>query len=80
MKPRPVAITWADHYHVSPGKWVDLDEVDVTDLTPCAVMSVGILIGQTSDTYVIAQSVTEANDATGVFVILRSCVKKVKKL
>jgi hypothetical protein len=77
MTPRPVAITWTDHCHISPGGWVGLDELD--DVTPCPVVSVGILLRKTPDLLVIAQSVTDGN-ATGVFVILRSCVKKVKRL
>jgi hypothetical protein len=77
MTPRPVAVTWTDHCHISPGGWVGLDELD--DVTPCPVVSVGFLLRRDRETLVLAQSVTD-DSATGVFVILRSCVKKVKRL
>ena len=77
MKPRPVAVTWTDHCHISPGEWVSLDALD--EVTPCPVVSTGFLLRRTRDMLIIAQSVTD-DSATGVFVILRSCVRKVKHL
>lgn len=78
MKPRAVAVTWHDHYHYGPGRWISLDDLD--DVSPCEVISCGFLIRKTDDVLVIAENVTEAGDASGVFVIVRSCVKGVKRL
>ena len=71
-------ITWHDHYHFAPGTWVDLDGME--DLTPCDVETVGWLIDETPMIYALAQSITEAVDASGVFVIIKSCVTSVREL
>jgi len=77
MKPRPVAVMWADQCHVSPGDWVPV--ADAVTATACPVLTVGILLAKTPDVLVLAQSVSDGN-ATGVFVIQRNAVKKVRKL
>ena len=77
MTPRPVCVFWDDQCHVSPGDWVPV--VDAVTATTCPVMTVGILLRKTPDLLVIAQSVTDGN-ATGVFVIQRNAVRKVKRL
>lgn len=73
-----VQVCWKDHFHASPGVWINLS--DVEDLKPCDVVSVGFLIYKTREIIVIAQSISESGDATGVFVILRSCVTKMNRL
>ena len=57
---------------------LDLDGME--DLTPCDVETVGWLIDETPMIYALAQSITEAVDASGVFVIIKSCVTSVREL
>lgn len=78
MKYHRVKVSWKDHFHASPGAWIGLSEVD--KLTPCLIDSVGYLVHENKEVIVLAQSITEAGDASGVFVILRSCVTKMKRL
>lgn len=73
-----VEVSWKDHFHASPGTWIGLDSVD--KLTPCLVKSTGYLVHKDKEVLVLAQSLTEHGDASGVFVILRSCVTKMKRL
>lgn len=77
MKPYPVAVTWVDHCHISPGEWMTV--ADAHDATPAVVMSVGLLLRKTKDALILAQTVG-GGDAAGVFVILRSCIRKIKRL
>lgn len=76
--PSAVMVTWADHYDLGGGTWVDLDALD--EPTGCEVISAGWLVRRSADTLTLCQSITEANDARNVFVILRSTVREVKQL
>lgn len=78
MKPRPVLIEWNDSAHLAAGTWLDREAA--ADIESCSVVSVAWLIGKDRDNVVIAQSITEADDVTGTFVIPRSCVCKLKRL
>jgi hypothetical protein len=78
VKPRPVKVVWLDHFHASVGEWVDLDTFPVQ--RACEVVSYGWLVRKTKSTLVLSQSLTEGNQGTGVFVILRCCVTKVEYL
>lgn len=70
----PVAVIcrWDDHCHVGPGTWVACADLD--DVGPVAVLTAGWLLRRTPTTVTVTQSVTADNDATGVFVILRSTI------
>jgi hypothetical protein len=80
VKPRPVLVEWADHAHWSPGTWVDLDILDDGEAETCGVISVGWLLQVTDDAVVICQSITEADDGTGLFVIARATIKRLEFL
>lgn len=80
MKPRPVIVEWHDHAHWSPGQWVDLDILDEGEAETCGVISVGWLVQQTDDAVVICQSITEAGDGTGMFVIARATIRRMEPL
>ena len=77
MKPRPVLIEWSDSCHWSSTSWVDLDGLETS---PCDVVTVGWLIAKDATCLTVAHSITEAQDATGVFVIPRACVKRLDRL
>ena len=78
MTPRPVVVEWHDSAHISPGDWVD--RAHLGDVTPCAVVTAGWLVARSEAVIVIAQSLSEAGDATGVFVIPRCNVVAIRKL
>lgn len=78
MKYPRVKVSWEDHFHASPGMWIGLSEVD--RLKPCEIVSTGFLVHKNKEILVLAQNISESGDASGVFVILRSCVIKMKRL
>jgi hypothetical protein len=78
MKYPKVEVCWKDHFHASPGAWIGLSEV--SKLTPCEVVTTGYLIHKDKEVIVLAQNITESGDASGVFVIIRSCITKLRKL
>ena len=78
MKPRPVIVQWVDSCHLAPGAWVERDEID--DVTPCGVITCAWLIHRTKRRLVLAHSVSESGDVTGVFVVPSQNVRKVIKV
>ena len=78
MKPRPVLVEWDDSTHISPGGWVDRE--NACGIGACSIMTVGWLIDKDKHTITIAQSITEADDATGVFVIPRAVIRQLRRL
>ena len=80
MSRRPVLVEWMDSCHWSPGTWVDLDPLEHDEASACDVVTVAFLVQETDDALVLAQSITEANDGTGMFVIPKSCVRSVREL
>lgn len=78
MKPRPVLLEWVDSCHLAPGAWFDREAA--TDVGACSVVTVAWLIGKDPETYTLAQSITEADDCTGLFVIPRSVVTRMERL
>jgi hypothetical protein len=80
VKPRPVMIEWVDSCHWSPGQWVDGDIFDDGEATACMVVSVGWLMQKTDDAITLCQSITEADDLSGLFVIPRACVLSITTL
>ena len=80
MKPYPVLVEWTDSCDWSPGEWVDLDCLERGKATGCDVVSVGWLVQKSKSSLVLAMSRSEANDGRGLFVVERSCIKKVWRL
>lgn len=78
MTPRPVVVEWIDSAHISPGDWVDAG--DARSVTPCGVVTAGWLIARTKHRVVLAQSIGEGGDLTGVFVIPACNVRAIRKL
>jgi hypothetical protein len=78
VKPRPVLLEWVDSTHLAPGAWFDREAA--VDCGACDIVTVAWLIGKDADTYTLAQSITEADDCTGLFVVPRACVKTVRRL
>ena len=72
MTPRPVVVEWLDSTHLSPGGWIDRDIA--AEQGACSIVSVGWLIGEDDDAITLAQSITDADDVTGAFVIPVACV------
>ena len=67
-----VRITWADAAHHGPGEWVD-----PADVAPgVSVSTVGFLLSRRHGHYLLAQSVDDDGNATGVFSIPHSAVKR----
>ena len=78
LTPRPVFVEWVDSTHLAPGGWIDRDSA--AEQGPCSVVTVGWLIGDDGQAVTLAQSITEADDVTGAFVVPRSCVVQLRKL
>ena len=78
MKPRPVLVEWVDSCHLAPGAWFDRQEA--VDFGGCDVVTVAWLIGKDAESYTLAQSITEADDCTGLFVVPRAVVKRMVRL
>jgi hypothetical protein len=76
----PVLVEWRDSCHWSPGTWVDLSPLEDDEAAACDVITVAFLVQKTETDLVLAQSITEANDGTGMFVIPRSCVTSLRYL
>lgn len=78
MKPVPVLVEWDDSAHLVPGSWMGRAEASKTGV--CGILTVGWLIGEDEKCITIAQSISEADDVTGAFVIPRTVVRRVKRL
>ena len=78
MSPHPVLVEWLDSTHLAPGGWIDRDVA--AEQGPCSIISVGWLIGDDGDAITLAQSITEADDVTGAFVIPTACIVRLRKL
>jgi len=76
--PYAALIEFTDHCHIAPGTWTPIDELE--EVGSCGVLTVGWVIADTADTIVICSSITEAGDATGVFVIARPCVRRLERM
>ena len=76
MKPLPVHIEWHDAAHIGPGEWVDPDGI----APRTRVVTVGLLIARRHGYHVIAASVQENGDCTGVFAIPNSGIDRVRVL
>lgn len=75
---RPVLIEWSDSCHVEPGAWVERDVANAA--SPCGVVTVGWLLEDEGDAYVVASNVTEQGHTSGVFVIPKACALSVARL
>ncbi len=80
MKPHAYLIEFDDHCHWGPGTWVDMDVLADGEATPCGVLTVGWVVQETDAAVVVCQSITEANDMTGAFVVARSCIRRMDRL
>lgn len=74
---RLVRVTWGDAYHIAPGEWFDPDGVD---LEPCACITIGMLVAESSTAVLVAHSVQEDGDVTGGFVIPKSNIVSIETL
>lgn len=80
MTPRAHLIEFADHCHWGPGTWIDMGVLADGEATPCGVLAVAWVVQMTDDAVTVCQSITEAGDMTGVFVIARSCIRRLEPL
>ena len=76
VKARPVAIIWSDAAHIGAGQWLETPLGD----TSIEITTVGLLVRKTKTHLVIAHSLDEDGNVTGVFSIPRSAVRKVHPL
>ena len=60
-----VEIVWSDAAHIQPGDWV----TELPATTAVTVTSIGVLLRETSDHVLLAQSLDDSGNATGVFSI-----------
>ena len=68
-------VLWTDAAHIAPGAW--LEEVGNTRVN---VTSVGLLVRATKKHVVIAHTLDESGNVTGVFSIPRASIRKVTQL
>ena len=81
MKPRPCRIWWRDHFDLGAGSWVPLNDVSKDDVAPAVMETVGWLVRETPDAYVITHTIhRRVRHARGVFVILKANVVRMKEL
>ena len=67
-----VRVTWADAAHHAPAEWVD-----PADIVPgVSVSTVGFLLSRRQGHYTLAQSIDDSGNATGVFSIPHSAVRR----
>lgn len=58
-------IVWSDAAHIQPGDWIS----ELPETTAVTVTTVGVLLADTSHHVVLAHSLDDAGNATGVFSI-----------
>lgn len=71
-------ITWLDHCKYSNTKWRSKEEL--SDLTPLIVTTLGWVIKETNDYYILASTKAKGGSYEGEFLILKGTIKKVKEL
>lgn len=76
MKRRPVAVRWHDAAHIQPGEWCTA----LPDDTAVLVTTVGVLVRKSKTHLVVAQSVDDSGNLTGVFSIPRTNVVQMWRL
>lgn len=69
-----VHVRWRDAHHIAPGGWINLDDIRPGVL----VSSVGIQVRRTKRWLVLAESVDDQGNATGVFAIPRAVIDSVQ--
>lgn len=75
-----VRIKWLDHSGWENNTWHDFDST-VSDLAPFAVDTVGFLLNETDQYYVVAGTLANDNEKTnGEFLILKGTVLSVEVL
>ena len=68
-------VLWTDAAHIAPGEWLE----DVGD-TRVNVTTVGLLVRATKKHVVVAHTLDESGNVTGVFSIPRGVIRKVTQL
>lgn len=68
-------IKWSDAAHIAPGEWLGA----VPD-TRVHVTTVGLLVRTTRKHVVVAHSLDESGNVTGVFSVPRTAIRKVYQL
>ncbi len=71
-----VHIEWTDAHHHAPGEWTAPSDV----VPGVRVITVGLLLSKRSGHYTLAQSIDESGNATGVFSIPRSAVRRFQSM
>lgn len=70
----PVLIVWNDHVSFTENLWRDFDTLK--ELSPMEVKSVGYIIKQEKDYYIMASHVTNADSGMGELCILKTDIKE----
>ena len=73
-----VYVQWVDHCSEAHSGWKDVGIIK--ELEPIVVETIGFLLKETEDKFVVAGTVTMDNDCTGEMCIERGAVKKYKVL
>lgn len=68
-------VHWSDAAHIGPGEWLEA----VPD-TRVHVTTVGLLVRATKKHVVVAHTLDESGNVTGVFSIPRTAIRKVTQL
>lgn len=75
--PVAVVLRFDDHHHVGPGEWVPLTD---DDDTATSVLLCGWLTRVGERTVTVVQSITDSNDATGMFKVLKPSITWMRTL
>ena len=75
---RVVLIEWDDHMSVGDGSWIDLSELHDLEVVRCE--SVGFLLNETENYYLISQTNNSIDSVVSPMMILKSCVKSYRIL
>ena len=79
MKPRPVLVEWGDACSIGDG-WLDPDDFEVDDVSPCGVVSVGWCLQESESAVLLALSVAENGLTRETFLVPRSAIKTMVRL
>lgn len=68
-----VRLTWNDHSSYDTNCWREINYIK-ENLTPTKVETVGFLIKETEDFYLVVSTISTSENATGEFAILKKAV------
>lgn len=78
VEPRPVTITWRDHYSFGGESWVTFEKLkSYFETDGMTVKTTGFLVHENRDVYIMVSTYEENMNFTQGFVIIKSCVEEI---